>query len=174
VRQVLVDHLSSRGVVPAKPTLDTLIKQLTDQEIDLLIYEILRFDPMGPLAFRTALPNASIGGVNVDPKTVVCLVIAAAMLDGDVFPDPEAISFNRPPASYLHFGTGLHKCAGQMIVSPIAFPIAMPLLREMFRAIASLPKLRRAAGVAGTRQQALPPLSDGLTVRFDSAAAKVR
>jgi Dyp-type peroxidase family len=167
LKHVLCDYLGKRVVCKDDTTLDKLIKMLNDQEIDILIYEILRFDPMGPLAFRTCVqPNVSIGDVPVDPKTVVCLVTAAAMMDPRVFPCPETIRFDRPLDKYLHFGVGLHQCAGQMIV-----PFAMPMLREMFRAIASLPRLRRAAGAAGAKRQTFPLLSDGLTVRFEPPVA---
>jgi hypothetical protein len=43
----------------------------------------------------------------------------------------------------------------------------MPLLREMFRAIMTRPRLRRAAGKAGERRHTYPLLVDGLTVRFE-------
>jgi cytochrome P450 len=89
------------------------------------------------------------------------------MIDPVAFPSPAEIRFDRPLGNYLHFGGGMHACMGQTIMSPIVFPIAMPLLREMFRAITTRPGLRRAAGKAGERRQTLPLLVDGLTVRFE-------
>ena len=163
VVQALRDYLNAGPL-----SLDQLIAKLDDREIDILIYEILRFDPMGALAFRTcAAPGATIGGKPVAPRTTVCLVAAAAMIDPVAFPSPAEIRFDRPLGNYLHFGGGMHACMGQTIMSPIVFPIAMPLLREMFRAITTRPGLRRAAGKAGERRQTLPLLVDGLTVRFE-------
>lgn len=163
VEQALRSYLNTGPL-----SLHQLIAKLNDQEIDTLIYEILRFDPMGALAFRTCVAQgATIGGQPVAPRTIVCLVAAAAMLDPNAFPSPAEIRFDRPVGNYLHFGGGMHACMGQNITSPIVFPIAMPLLREMFRAITSRPGLRRAAGKAGKRLQTLPLLVDGLTVRFD-------
>jgi hypothetical protein len=53
-----------------------------------------------------------------------------------------------------------------MITDPVVFPIAMPILRTLFKRIATLPRLRRAAGDAGNRKQTFPLLSDALTLRF--------
>jgi Dyp-type peroxidase family len=148
--------------------LHELIGKLGNQDIDRLVYEILRFDPMGALAFRTCVaPGATIDGRAVEPGTLVCLVLASAMQDSTAFPSADKIRFDHPEDRYLHFGAGMHACAGQTISSPFAFPMARPLLREMFRAIASRPGLRRAAGDAGTRRKTFPLLVDGLTVRFE-------
>jgi cytochrome P450 len=146
--------------------LGALIASMSDQDVDILIMEILRLNPMGPLSFRVCAEPTTIGGDAVAPKTIVCLVPAAAMIDPRVFPDPEKIRFNRAAADYLHFGTGPHQCAGQKIVDPINFHIALPILRAMFRGITGLPQLRRAAGPTGKKTQVFPLLADGLTVRF--------
>ena len=39
----------------------------------------------------------------------------AAMLDAEVFPDPQHLRPDRPAAAYLHFGGGLHPCAGRAV-----------------------------------------------------------
>jgi len=166
VKTAICDHLKPGFLCNDQTTLDTLIARLSDQDIDVLIYEILRFDPMGPLAFRTCVNRTSIGGATVDPGTIVCLVTAAAMQDPNIFSHPETIRFDRPLDKYLHFGNGLHQCKGQMIIDPVVFPIAMPILRTLFKRIATLPRLRRAAGDAGNRKRTFPILSDALTLRF--------
>jgi len=115
---------------------------------------------MGPISFRTAKAGAKIDGANIALETNVALSPSAAMRDPAVFgPDPEKIDLRRPAQNYLHFGTGLHKCAGAYL--------AKPLLREMFRAIVTLPNLRRAAGKLGKKEQYYPLLVDRLVVRFD-------
>jgi cytochrome P450 len=115
---------------------------------------------MGPISFRTAMPGATIDGKAIAPGTNVALAPGIAMLDPTVFTDPDEINLARPAsAAYLHFGTGLHACRGQYL--------ATPLLREMFRAIVMLPRLRRAAGDLGKKRQRYPLMVDGLTVRFD-------
>jgi cytochrome P450 len=140
-----------------------LIGLLSDQEVERLIFELLRFEPMGPLAFRTCTnPMATIGGQPVAAGTTVALVTQAAMMDPRVFPYPDKIDLTRPLTNYLHFGMGLHQCAGQYEI-----PMAVPMLRILFKAIATQRHLRRAAGVAGTRQNIFPLLADSLTIRFD-------
>jgi cytochrome P450 len=146
--------------------LGDLIERLSDRDVEILIKEILRLDPIGSLAFRLCIQNATIGGADVASNTVVCLVPGAAMIDDRVFPEPDTIRFDRPPEDYLHFCAGVHRCAGQTIEDPIVFPIALPMLRVMFRRLTRLPQLRRAAGAAGMKTQTYPLLTDGLTVRF--------
>jgi cytochrome P450 len=168
-RDYLTKVVRERVKYPNSDTLielNVLIDNMSDQDLDTLIKEILRFDPMGPLAFRTCINQTKIGGADVNPSTVVCLAPAAAMIDDRVFPEPDTIRFDRPPGNYLHFGTGVHQCAGQTIVDPIVFPIALPMLRVLFRGLAGLPQLRRAAGAAGKKAQIYPLLVDSLTVRF--------
>lgn len=163
VMATLIAYLGGRAT-STEPTLDELVGLLTASEIERLILELLRFAPMGPLSFRTcANPQGStIGGRHVDPGTTVALGMQSAMMDSRVFPYPDTIRFDRPLGNYLHFGMGLHECGGEYEI-----PLAMAMLRILFTAIATKPWLRRAAGVAGTRQNVFPLLADGLTVRFD-------
>jgi len=46
--------------------------------------------------------------------TVVALT-QAAMRDPAIFPEPDTLRPDRPRASYLHYGGGLHPCAGRAI-----------------------------------------------------------
>lgn len=39
----------------------------------------------------------------------------SAMFDPDVFPQPTRFRSDRPAASYLHFGAGLHACFGRYV-----------------------------------------------------------
>jgi Dyp-type peroxidase family len=162
VIEALVAYLGRRA--PNEKTLDKLIGVLTDREVERLIFELLRFQPMGPLSFRIcANPcGSTIGGQPVAAGTTVALVVQAAMMDPRVFPFPDTTRFDRPLNNYLHFGLGLHQCGGQYEI-----PMALPMLRILFKAIATQPRLRRAAGVLGKRQNVFPLLADGLTVRFD-------
>jgi Dyp-type peroxidase family len=135
--------------------------------LDRLIFEILRFKPMGPIAFRYCEADAMIGDCSVPKGTNVILIPAAAMVDERAFPNPAEIRFDRPLDSYLHFGAGCHTCAGQRIDDPIAYHIALPMLRALFLNLASLPGLRRAAGPAGVLNRTFPTLADSLVMRFE-------
>ena len=88
------------------------------------------------------------------------------MVDPRRFPEPYSIRFDRDPDSYLHFGAGVHRCGGQRIDHPIAYHLALPMLRALFRNLAGLPQLRRAAGAAGKLSRTFPILADSLIMRF--------
>jgi Dyp-type peroxidase family len=135
--------------------------------LDRLIFEILRFRPMGPIAFRYCEADAMIGDCSIPKDTNVILIPAAAMVDERAFPNPGEIRFDRPLDSYLHFGAGSHTCAGQRIDDPIAYHIALPMLRALFLNLASLPGLRRAAGPEGVLKRTFPTLADSLVMRFE-------
>jgi cytochrome P450 len=147
-----------------------ILQEPTAKHTDILnrlMFEILRFKPMGPLSFRFCEADATIGDCSVPMGTNVILVPAAAMVDERVFPNPQEIRFDRPYDSYLHFGAGCHRCAGQRIDDPIAYHIALPMLRALFLNLASLPGLRRAAGPEGALKQTYPTLADSLIMRFE-------
>jgi len=50
-----------------------------------------------------------------------------AMLDRDVFPDPNRMLPDRPRDGYLHFGAGLHPCAGRGL-NAIQIPLLVSAL----------------------------------------------
>jgi cytochrome P450 len=130
-----------------------------DVTLDKRIREILRFNPVNPLGFRVAQNNATLGGMAIRDGTLVTIVPAAAMMDPKAFPEPDEIDLKRPQDRYLHFGGEIHPCLGKIV--------AEPQLRIMVRKLAMLPCLRRAAGIAGTKQQiTAPPLFDSLVVCF--------
>jgi len=90
-------------------------------------------------------------------------LVGAALMDRDVFPDPNRFDFGRAAEPYLHFGdtqpgSALHRCLGQQL--------ATAELRELVKAVFSLKGLRRAAGRAGEKLEE-QLLASALTIRFD-------
>jgi cytochrome P450 len=77
--------------------------------------EILRRWPHNPIVLRQAAANTSLGDVEIQQGDRVFAWTQAAMLDAEVFPDPQYLRPDRPPAAYLHFGGGLHPCAGRAV-----------------------------------------------------------
>jgi len=77
--------------------------------------EALRRWPHNPILLRQAGANTSIANVKVQPGDRIFAWTQAAMLDAEVFPDPQHLRPDRPVASYLHFGGGLHPCAGRAV-----------------------------------------------------------
>jgi cytochrome P450 len=75
--------------------------------------EALRRWAHGPLLLRKAACDTSLGGVDVKAGDDMLLLTQAAMFDEAAFPVPRAMRPDRPLAPYLHFGGGLHPCAGR-------------------------------------------------------------
>jgi cytochrome P450 len=143
------------------------IEDDADDELDKLIREALRHDPVSPILFRVAARDGKIGGKDVARGTLVCLLVQAAMMDPRVFGhEPTIFAPNNNPENYLHFGTAgplpaaPHACAGRDFVGAE--------LRELVRAIVALRRLRRAAGPLGNRidESRLPT---SMVLRFDPA-----
>ena len=163
IRHVVCKHLKLRDC----PPFDQLVKRMDDRTVALIMFEILRLNPMGPIAFRKCTADNAVFGTAPVPKgTNVILVPAAAMVDPRQFPEPYSIRLDRDPDSYLHFGAGVHRCGGQRIDHPIDYHLALPMLRALFRNLAGLPQLRRAAGAAGKLSRTFPILADSLIMRF--------
>jgi len=161
-----------------------------DRSIDRFIEEALRLKPAGAVQFRTAKadpddPNWGKlpSGGELKEGDLVVLMVAAANKDWRVFGPPtgEALpmdfSMKRNASNYLTFGgplngnaphpggpkdaaadrTALHHCWGERI--------GLLLVREMVRASAQIPLLRRAAGPKGETELSLG-LPYSLHVRF--------
>jgi cytochrome P450 len=77
--------------------------------------DILRQRPHNPILLRRAAPGAMLCGRPVPPGANVVAVTIAAMQDARVFDKPSRCLPDRPPQLYLHFGRGLHLCAGRDI-----------------------------------------------------------
>ena len=66
-----------------------------------------------PMLGRQAARDCTLAGVPIKAGAKVILLSQAAMLDPDVFPSLTEMHATRPLAGYLHFGAGLHPCAGR-------------------------------------------------------------
>jgi cytochrome P450 len=77
------------------------------------IDEILRYDSFAKNGVaRFALQEAEIGGVTIAKGQMVFPLLAAALRDPEVFPDPDVFDIRRDPSSNIAFGTGPHHCIG--------------------------------------------------------------
>jgi hypothetical protein len=137
------------------------------------IHEVLRLNPSGPVQFRVVGKETDLPVDDARPKPkafendIAVMMIAAANRDDSAFLGsadfrPNAGAPHRDPDKYLTFGgpkdstapankggwkdadgtwTSVHHCWGERI--------GLLLMREMLRATATLPRLRRAAGPTG-------------------------
>ena len=80
-----------------------------------LCLDALRRWPHNPIVLREAAADTVLGGVAVKSGTRVIAWTEAAMQDPEAFPDPARVLPDRPAAAYLHYGAGLHPCAGRAV-----------------------------------------------------------
>jgi cytochrome P450 len=78
-------------------------------------WEALRRWPHNPLVLRQALIDTTLGGVPVPAGAKVVAWTQAAMHDPQAVPFPDEMRPDRPAQTYLHFGAGLHPCAGRAV-----------------------------------------------------------
>jgi len=77
--------------------------------------EALRRWPHNPVVLRKSAAETQLGKTRVEAGATVVAWTQAAMLDRDAFPEPGLLDPDRPRGAYLHFGGGLHPCAGRAI-----------------------------------------------------------
>jgi cytochrome P450 len=92
-------------------------------------FETLRRWPHNPLLLRTAAAATTLGAKPVKAGATVVAWTQAAMLDPDMFPEPQLLKPDRPRGAYLHFGGGLHPCAGR-VINEFQIPILVGQLLE--------------------------------------------
>ncbi len=78
-------------------------------------WDTLRRRPHNPAIVRSAGPSAKLAGRDVKPGSRVTALTLAAMQDPAAFPNPKVMRPDRPDQYYMHFGHGLHECAGRQI-----------------------------------------------------------
>jgi cytochrome P450 len=116
-------------------------------------WEALRRWPHNPVVQRSAAIDTRIAGVGISANDRIFVYTQAAMLDTSVFPDPQVLNPARPLRPYLHFGGGLHPCAGRD-VNAFQIPI---LVGEL---------VRRGVKSVGTINWVAGPFPDRLPVIF--------
>lgn len=89
--------------------------------------EAMRRWPHNPIIIRQAATDTVLNTVQVKKGDRMIAWTQAAMLDPTVFPRPGLLRPDRPSATYLHFGGGLHPCAGR-IVNDFQIPLLVGAL----------------------------------------------
>jgi cytochrome P450 len=115
--------------------------------------EALRLWPHNPLVRRQAVAPTTLGDVDVRAGDQIFAWTQAAMHDASAFPAPSKLRPDRPVAAYLHFGGGLHPCAGRAVN---AFQIPLLVGALFRRGIKSVGPVKWAG-----------PFPDHLTLRFE-------
>jgi cytochrome P450 len=115
--------------------------------------EALRRWPHNPIVLRRAVTSTRLADVDIQEGDDVIAWTQAAMLDAEAFPDPQQLRPDRPAAAYLHFGGGLHPCAGRAVN---AFQIPQLVGALVRRGMKSIGPVQWAG-----------PFPDHLTMRFE-------
>ena len=76
-------------------------------------WEALRRRPHNPVVIREAIEGTTAAGVPVKAGTRIFAVTVSAMQDERKFDQPKKLNPDRPPHLYMHFGRGMHLCAGR-------------------------------------------------------------
>lgn len=121
-------------------------------------WEALRRRPHNPVVLRSAGPSAQVAGRAVKPGSKVYAVTLAAMQDPAAFPDPKLARPDRAGNLYMHFGHGLHECAGRQINARQIPALVGALVRE---------GISEAGGIRFDG-----PFPDELVVRLGGGAAR--
>jgi cytochrome P450 len=114
--------------------------------------EALRRWPHNPILLRQAATDTELAGTEIRAGDRIVAWTQAAMLDASAFPDPAQLRPDRPASAYLHFGAGLHPCAGRAVN---AFQIPMLVGALVRRGIKSVGRVQWAG-----------PFPDQLSLRF--------
>jgi Dyp-type peroxidase family len=133
----------------------------TDDELDGIIREALRFEPVAPILFRRCTMDSILRGKTIPANSPIAVLLKTAMFDQRKFGDPDTFSAQRPADGYLVFGAGLHECKGA--------DIGTAALREMVRALLTLKDLHGAAGPEASNRDALARWTK-FVVRFEPVA----
>ncbi|MFF5139268.1 cytochrome P450 [Streptomyces sp. NPDC013157] len=80
--------------------------------IPAAVEELLRYDSPVQLMLRRARHDLDLAGRSVTAGRAVLLVWGAANRDPAVFPEPDALDFQRPGGRHVAFGYGPHFCPG--------------------------------------------------------------
>ncbi|HEX8241352.1 MAG TPA: hypothetical protein VF574_16580 [Allosphingosinicella sp.] len=79
--------------------------------------DAMRLWPHNPAILRSALADTAIAGVAVKRGDSTVAWTQAAMQDSSIVEEPRRVRPDRDRSLYLHFGGGLHPCAGRAVNS---------------------------------------------------------
>jgi cytochrome P450 len=105
------------AMIVKHPALAKGIAADVDDEVRLAGWcrEALRLWPHNPIVLRAAIAGTRLADIDVREGDKIIAWTQAAMLDTAAFPDPQQLRADRPATAYLHFGGGLHPCAGRAV-----------------------------------------------------------
>ena len=76
------------------------------------VEEFLRYDASVQMNHRVALDGATVGGVDISRREMVCIFIGAVNRDPERFPEPDRLDLSRDLTHHLAFSFGAYYCLG--------------------------------------------------------------
>jgi len=104
-------------------------------QFDAIVWETLRYVPIGPFLFRKAASDYTVGRgtereTTISKGKVVLAATLSAMFDPLIFERPDEFLPNRNWYHYFHFGFGSHECLGKYIGMVMIPEMVRQLLRR--------------------------------------------
>ncbi|ODS24313.1 hypothetical protein AB835_04620 [Candidatus Endobugula sertula] len=113
-------------------------------EIDSMVWEALRFEPVSPYLFRQLSKDYTFGRgsereVTLPKGTTILTLIQSAMFDSRVYENPDEFNPERDWSHHLTYGLGEHECLGKQIgMAMIPEMVRQLIFRENLQAVSSL------------------------------------
>jgi len=105
---------SSMNLLTEHP--DVLARVMKDRSlIPRVVDETLRYEPPLHVCHRLTTTNVDMGGVTIPARSMVLVLMGAAMHDEKAFPEPERFNIDREKPTQLPFGHGAHFCIGSFL-----------------------------------------------------------
>ncbi len=91
-----------------------------DARLECVLFEALRFMPINPGPFRKCekdyvLAEGTPRATRIKAGSTVWVLTFASMFDPLRIAEPKKFDWTRPKSDHLHFGFGMHSCAGLLI-----------------------------------------------------------
>ncbi|MBX3733982.1 MAG: cytochrome P450 [Verrucomicrobiae bacterium] len=97
------------------------------------VEEMLRYDAPAQFVARRVNVPVDLGGVRLEPGTLVAVGLGSANRDESVFRDPDRFDISRHPNPHLSFGHGRHFCLGNALARLEATTFFTALLQRFPR-----------------------------------------
>ena len=120
-------HSLGNGIKALIENKDLKIDWKSEDKINRLIEEILRFDPPLHIFTRYAYENIDLGDYTIKKGEEVALVLGATGRDKTIWEDPRSFDPDRTIKKNTAFGGGIHFCVGAALAR-LEMQIALPML----------------------------------------------
>ncbi|MGI9412266.1 MAG: cytochrome P450, partial [Hyphomicrobiales bacterium] len=105
--------------------------------------EVLRWESPVQTFFRTASRDVEVDGAAIPKDAKVLLFLGAANRDPRKWPAPESFDIARRPVGHVAFGTGIHRCVGQLLARLEADVMLAALIERVERFELTGPPVRK-------------------------------